>query len=274
MQKAPIASKRWGFRWEKGMASFGGMLRDTGNRICSWGAFLQGHWYNETQISRHRRLMGLEGHRPFVGQGSWIAPNASVIGSVNIGTDSSIWYGTVVRGDVKEITIGNNTHILDRCVVHARSAIINAFIPLEDIATNIGNNVTVEAGTILHACTIHDGAKIELGCKILDGAVIGERAVITPGSLVPPGHKVPADEVWGGSPAKFIRLVTTQETALYENHLKQTRELVVMHSVEDAKSFDALAQEVDFEMNWEEGSVLNHGEEPPPVRQIKRSGRM
>ena len=132
----------------------------------------------------------------------FIAPSATVIGDVEIGEDSSIWFGGIVRGDVNSIKIAERTNIQDGTLIH----VTNEFWPVD-----IGPDVTVGHGAILHGCTIGPRCLIGMGAIVLDGASIGEFCVIGAGSLVTERTVIPARTLAFGSPAKPTRELTEQE---------------------------------------------------------------
>jgi len=244
---------------------FGTMIKETGSKMEEVGGKLQGKYNYTAHLSRHRRLMKLNGNFPSVGQGSFIAPNASVIGKVDIGSFSSIWYGTVLRGDVNNIKIGNKTNIQDRVTVHASSGDVKS--GKAPLPTVIGNNVTVEAGSILHACTLEDGCKVELGSKVLDGALVGANSVVSAGSLVPPGKSIPSGELWSGSPAKFVRKLTKEEIEDLKHRAEDVYELSVKHDAEHSKTFEQLNYEKETNEFWAESASVKPLKEAPPIQQ-------
>lgn len=138
---------------------------------------------------------------PTVSPTAFIADSADVIGRVTIGDDSGIWFGAVLRGDVNQITIGNRSNIQDQSVVH-----VDRTHPAQ-----IGDDVTIGHGAIVHGCTIGNGSLIGMGAIILDGAVIGENVLVGAGSLVPQGKVIPPRSLVMGSPAKIIRALTEEE---------------------------------------------------------------
>ena len=123
---------------------------------------------------------------PQLGTDVFIAKNAVVIGNVSVGDYSSIWFNTVVRGDVHYIKIGSRTNIQDNSVLHVRKD-TNPLI--------IGDNVTIGHSVVAHGCTIKNMALIGIGSIILDGAIIEDRSIIGAGSLVPPGFVVPVGKL-------------------------------------------------------------------------------
>ncbi len=142
-------------------------------------------------------------HAPKLGNNVFVAHGAVVIGHAEIGDDSSIWYGAVVRADVGLIRIGKRTNIQDLSLVHITDE--DGGKPADTI---IGDDVTIGHKAIIHGCTIHDRVLIGMGAIILDGAVIESDCLIGAGSLVPPGKTIPSGTLALGSPAKVVRELT------------------------------------------------------------------
>ncbi len=132
----------------------------------------------------------------------FIAQSAVVIGDVTIGEYSSIWFQTVVRGDVNFIRIGNATNIQDGCVLH---------VTKDSHPLLIGDKVTVGHRVVLHGCTVANSVLIGIGAIVLDGAVVEEESIVGAGSLVPPGFKVPSGTLVMGIPAKMKRELSPEE---------------------------------------------------------------
>jgi carbonic anhydrase/acetyltransferase-like protein (isoleucine patch superfamily) len=133
---------------------------------------------------------------PAIGDHTYIAPNAYVIGDVIIGSDCSIWFGAVLRGDVNYIRVGSRTNIQDNSVVH---------VTHDGNPTIIGDDVTIGHGVILHACTIGNRVLIGMGAIILDGVVIPDDSYVAAGSLVTPGKVFQSKRMIMGSPSKETR---------------------------------------------------------------------
>jgi gamma-carbonic anhydrase len=157
--------------------------------------------------------------KPKIDPQSFIAPGASIIGDVTIGANVSIWFSCVIRGDVEPVTIGNNTNIQDGTVIHVTR---NGF------PTNIGSYVTVGHKALLHACTINDYAFIGMGAIIMDNVVIETNAMVAAGALVTPNKRVKSGELWAGSPAKFMRMLTDEEI----EHIKISADNYSKHAAE------------------------------------------
>ncbi|MGE0873020.1 MAG: gamma carbonic anhydrase family protein [Kofleriaceae bacterium] len=142
------------------------------------------------------------GKRPELGRDVFLAETCSVIGDVVIGDQSSIWFGTVVRGDVMAIRIGARTSVQDNTVIHVTAG---------RFGTTIGNDCTIGHSAIVHACTVEDSCLIGMGSIILDGARIGRGSLVGAGALVTPGTNIPPNSVVMGSPAKVVRTVGDKE---------------------------------------------------------------
>ena len=147
-------------------------------------------------------VMPWNGHHPKLGRGVFVASGAAVIGQVEIGEDSNVWFNTIIRGDVNTIKIGARTNIQDNTTVHVTS---------RTGPTVIGNNVTIGHNAVIHACMIEDYCLIGMGSTILDGAVIRSNCFIAAGSVVTPGKEMPSGMMVMGSPAKPVRPLTQAE---------------------------------------------------------------
>ncbi len=148
---------------------------------------------------------------PTLGDKTWIAPSADVVGNVSMGEDVSIWFGCVVRGDVHYISIGDRTNIQDLSMIHV------THYKKDDMSdgnpTIIGNDVTVGHRVMMHGCTIEDACLIGMSATILDGAVIGKESIVGAGSLVTKNKVFPPRSLIMGSPAKLIRSLNDEEVA-------------------------------------------------------------
>lgn len=146
----------------------------------------------------------LEGRRVEMrGEGQWVAPNATVIGSVVLGANSSVWFGAVIRGDNDLIEIGDNTNVQENSVLH-----VDPGVPMK-----IGNGVTVGHKVMLHGCTIGDNSLIGINAVVLNGAKIGRNCLIGANSLVTEGKQIPDGSLVMGSPAKVVKTLTEEQQA-------------------------------------------------------------
>ncbi|KFK36155.1 hypothetical protein AALP_AA4G085200 [Arabis alpina] len=217
----------------------GKAIRVTGQALDRVGSTLQGGHRFEEHLSRHRTLMNVFDKSPLVDKDVFVAPSASVIGDVQIGKGSSIWYGCVLRGDVNNISIGSGTNIQDNSLVHvAKTNLSNKSLP-----TTIGDNVTIGHSAVIHACTVEDEAFVGMGATLLDGVVVEKHAMVAAGSLVKGNTRIPSGEVWGGNPAKFMRKLTDEEIDYISKSAENYINLAQIHAAENTKSFEEIEVE-------------------------------
>ncbi|MEK0314104.1 gamma carbonic anhydrase family protein [Cohnella sp. 56] len=148
-------------------------------------------------------LIHYEGHVPRLGEGVYVAEGAKIIGDVEIGAGSSVWFNAVIRGDMAGIRIGRRTNLQDGVVGH-----VNAGQPLL-----LDDEVTVGHSAIVHGCTIGRGSLIGMGAIVLNGARIGEYAMIGAGAVVTEGKEIPPYTLSMGTPARVVRELTEQDLA-------------------------------------------------------------
>ncbi|HSP47243.1 MAG TPA: gamma carbonic anhydrase family protein [Clostridiaceae bacterium] len=146
-------------------------------------------------------LKEIKGKYPIVDADAFVAESAYVIGNVELGRKSSVWFGSILRGDVGSIKIGEYTNIQDATIIHMDHG--NRVL--------IGDGVTIGHRCTIHGCEIMGDAIIGMETTILDNVVIGRNAMIGAGSLVTPGKVVGEGELWMGRPAKFARMLTQEE---------------------------------------------------------------
>lgn len=146
-------------------------------------------------------IIPFQGKTPVIGRNVFIAPTAVVIGDVEIGDDSSIWYGTILRGDMAPIRIGRQTNIQDTSVVHTDYG----------HPAVVGDRVSVGHRAVVHGCTLEDEVLIGIGAVVLNGARVGRGAVVAAGSLVREGQEIPPAVLAAGIPAAAKREIGTEE---------------------------------------------------------------
>ncbi|RXJ60274.1 gamma carbonic anhydrase family protein [Candidatus Marinarcus aquaticus] len=146
-------------------------------------------------------IMKFKQFYPKVDSTAWIAPSADLIGDIKIGKDSSVWFGCVLRADVNQIRIGENTNIQDLSMIHTDT----------HTKTVLGNNVTIGHKVMLHGCEVQDNCLIGMSATILDNAVIGEGSIVGANSLVTQGKKFPPRSLIMGSPAKVVKELTQED---------------------------------------------------------------
>lgn len=147
-------------------------------------------------------VRGFAGRSPKLEAGVYLAETAAVIGDVVLGEDSSVWFGSVLRGDVGFIRVGARTNIQDLAMVHMTHDLSNA---------EIGDDVTVGHGAIIHGARIGNGCLIGMGSILLDNAEVGDEALVGAGSLLPVGFRVPPRTLVMGRPAKVVRELKPEE---------------------------------------------------------------
>ena len=157
--------------------------------------------------------------KPTLHPTAFIAPGAVVIGDVTLGEESSVWYNTVIRGDIHEIKIGAHSNIQDGSVVHLA----------DDYGVYVGDYVTVGHKALLHACRIDDEVLIGMGAIILDGAEIGARSIIGAGSLVTKGKVIPPGSLVMGSPGKVVRQLDQAEQLAIKSWAEKYVEVAKKH---------------------------------------------
>lgn len=140
---------------------------------------------------------------------SWVSPSAVLVGDVDLYEQVSVWHGCVLRGDLNSIKVGAFSNIQDRTVVHAARSSPTGL----SAATTIGRSVTIGQGCLLRSVDIADECVIGDRSILLEGSMMEKNSCLTAGSVLPPGRRVPSGEVWGGSPAKFVRKLTKDEKA-------------------------------------------------------------
>ena len=148
-------------------------------------------------------IKSVRGFTPEIGENCFLADNATIIGDVKIGDDCSIWFCTVLRGDVNSIRIGNGVNIQDGTVLHTL---------YEKSTIEIGDHVSVGHNVTIHGATVKDYALIGMGSTILDHAIVGEGAIVAAGSVVLSKTVIKPGELWGGTPAKFIKKVDPEQS--------------------------------------------------------------
>ena len=157
---------------------------------------------------------------PRVDPSAWLAPGAMVVGDVDVGPQASVWYGAVVRGDLEPIRIGARTNVQDNVTVHVTAG---------RYRVDIGAEVTVGHGAIVHGCRVGDACLIGMGAILLDGVEIGERCLVAAGSLVAPGVRIPPGSLVLGRPAKVIRPLRADEIDEIDSAAARYVELAERH---------------------------------------------
>lgn len=146
-------------------------------------------------------ILPFEGKFPEIHPTAWIAPGAVVIGDTEIGAESSVWFGAVIRGDVNIIRIGRRVNIQDGTICH---------VNYDDASLIIGDDVSIGHSVMLHGCRLETGCLIGIGARVLDKVVVGANSLVAAGSVVREGTIIPAGELWAGVPAIKKRDLTDE----------------------------------------------------------------
>jgi len=147
-------------------------------------------------------IVSFDGKMPEIHPTAYVHSSAQIVGDVHLGSQSSVWFNSVIRGDVHEVRIGARTNIQDNATLHVTRA---------RWPTIVGTEVTIAHGVTLHGCTVGDRCLIGIGAIVLDGVELGEDCMIGAGALVTPGTRVPAGHLALGSPARIVRPLTDSE---------------------------------------------------------------
>jgi carbonic anhydrase/acetyltransferase-like protein (isoleucine patch superfamily) len=164
-------------------------------------------------------LYAFRGTEPQVPDDAFVAPNATLVGAVELGAESSVWFGAVLRADFERIAVGEGSCVQDNAVIHAA----------EGLPTIIGANVTIGHAAMLEGCVVEDGAVISMGAIVLQRAHIGRGALVAAGSVVREGQVVPADVVAAGVPAAVKKQVDGSSRRWIESAAAEYRELRVRY---------------------------------------------
>ncbi len=171
-------------------------------------------------------IVPYKGITPKIDDTAFVAPNTSTSADVEIGAHSSIWYGCSLRGDVHEIRIGQRSNIQENTVIHTTGGLSGTYV---------GNDVTVGHACVLHACTLEDHAFIGMKSCLLDESYVESFGMLAAGSLLTPGKRVPSGQLWGGSPARYMRDLTPDEIEMIKKSAPHYVELGQVHKAEISK---------------------------------------
>ncbi len=173
-------------------------------------------------------IVTINGRTPRLADDVFVAPGSRLIGDIEIGAGSSIWYNCVLRADVNRIRIGARTNIQDGSVIHVDSPKAGSEA---DLPTVIGDDVLIGHMVMLHGSILHDRAFVGLGSIVMDGCTIESDGMLAAGAMLTPGKVIRSRELWVGRPAKFLRMLSDQEVA--------GNRLGVAHYVENARHHKA-----------------------------------
>lgn len=160
----------------------------------------------------------IKGISPKFGKNNFIAENATIVGDVVMGDNCSVWFNTVIRGDVHSIRIGNNVNIQDGAIIHCT---------YQKAPVTIGNNVSIAHAAIVHGCTIHDNVLIGMGAIVMDGVVIESNAIVAAGAVVSQNTLIESGSVYAGVPARKIKSI---DRSLLEGQVNRISKSYTMYA--------------------------------------------
>ena len=164
-------------------------------------------------------ILPVEENAPKWGKNCFIAPNATIVGDVIMGEDCSVWFNTVIRGDVNSIRIGNKVNVQDGAIIHCT---------FERSKTVIGNNVSIGHNAIVHGCTVHDNVLIGMGAIVMDNAIVHSNTIIAAGAVVLEETVCEAGTIYAGVPAKKVKIISQEKVEgeinrIANNYLKYSK---------------------------------------------------
>lgn len=163
-------------------------------------------------------IISVRGFTPEITASSFVAPNATIVGDVQMGENCSFWFNAVVRGDVNSIRLGNKVNVQDGACIHCT---------YEKTKTTIGNNVSIGHNALVHGCTIHDNVLIGMGAIVMDNVEIGSNVIIAAGAVVLENTKIESGCIYAGVPAKKVKDISA---ALIHGEINRIAENYVMYS--------------------------------------------
>jgi carbonic anhydrase/acetyltransferase-like protein (isoleucine patch superfamily) len=165
-------------------------------------------------------IEGFDGVTPAIDPTAWVHPSAVVIGRVTLGRRVSVWPGAVLRGDILEIDVGDESNIQDLCIAHTSHGVA---------PVKIGRRVVVGHRVILHGASVGDNALVGMGAVLLDGCSVGSGSIVAAGALITEGTRIPPNSLAVGIPARVVRQVTEQETLRIREGARQYLDLLAAY---------------------------------------------
>lgn len=150
-------------------------------------------------------LLNVRGFSPVIGEGCFIAPNATICGEVSMGSNCSVWFNAVIRGDVNFIRIGDNVNIQDGCVIHCT---------WQRAGTTIGNNVSIGHQAMVHGCTLGDNVLVGMGAIVMDHAMVEDFCIIAAGAVVLENTVCESGFIYAGTPARKMKAISDEQRAM------------------------------------------------------------
>ena len=163
-------------------------------------------------------IKSCRGKTPVFGDNCWIAENATIVGEVKMGNDCSVWFNSVIRGDVNSIRIGDKVNVQDGAVIHCT---------FEKTKVSIGNHVSIGHNALVHGCEIRDNVLIGMGAIVMDHCVVQSNCIIAAGAVLLEGTKTEEWSIYAGVPAKKVKTLTPD---LFEGEVKRIANNYVKYS--------------------------------------------
>jgi carbonic anhydrase/acetyltransferase-like protein (isoleucine patch superfamily) len=149
-------------------------------------------------------ILTVNDHTPHMGEGCFVAPNATIVGEVVMGNECSVWFNSVIRGDVNYIKMGNKVNVQDGAVIHCT---------YEKNPTNIGNNVSIGHNAIVHGCTVYDDVLVGMGAIVMDRCIVNSNSIIAAGAVVLEGTIIEPGSIYAGVPAKKVKNISAEKVS-------------------------------------------------------------
>eukprot|EP01061_Rhynchopus_euleeides_P017151 TRINITY_DN28589_c0_g2_i1.p1 TRINITY_DN28589_c0_g2~~TRINITY_DN28589_c0_g2_i1.p1 ORF type:complete len:272 (+),score=72.12 TRINITY_DN28589_c0_g2_i1:117-932(+) len=214
--------------------------REAAYQFDKVGCILLGSNTHHERVVSWKRLTPFHGKSPHVDTTCFLAPNVNVIGSAQLGSKVGVFYQTVIRADTRDIVIGSNTTVQDRCVIRTS--------PNYDV--QIGSHVTIEPSVVVTGASIGDDVFIGAGSTIMEGARIEAQSILAPGSVVQKFAVVPSGELWAGTPAEKVRNLTEEEVTSLRTSALHGVGLAEVHKDATEKSFETIQEERQVMEQW------------------------
>lgn len=220
---------------------WGPQVRNLGQSLNKAGISIQGSLATDDRLVPSLRSRSYQGTAPQFGNVDFVAPNSSVIGRVNIGDQSSVWYGSTLRGDLNQINVGKNTVIQD----------LVTLAPRKQNPTTVGDNVYIGPACVLDSCTVESNAFIGMGATLRAGSKVESYGIVAAGAVVPENTTVPSYQIWAGNPAKYLRDLSNEEKEILDEFHGEMQSLARVHAEESNKSFRQIIDDLDQDANEE-----------------------
>lgn len=210
--------------------------RALGQKMMKRGLEYQGSWASDDRLVPSLRCLKYSGVHPQLSMTNFVAPNATIFGDVKCRMGSSIWYGATLRVEGGSIDLGKNAVVHDNAIIASNSS---------KTPVKIGHNAWIGSNSLIEDSEIGDGAVVGMASTIPKDCVLEHNSVLAPGSSLEQGTRVKSRELWGGSPAVLIRLLSSEELDTIKEHIVTLKDLASIHSEETEKDLRTIINETD-----------------------------